>query len=237
MGTLIALEGIHALKHAVRFVAMIMDVVTDDKEQALANADLLAPELRPLIERRARVVSTAEFRSLSGQPVPTHVIAYAKRPDWDLDEALPQANRPTILLDDPRNSKNLGAVIRVAAATNAAGVLVHGPVDVCDPAAVRGAAGLQWAVPAVSSESLLTDLDPFRAQFKLVGLDADGTPFDPRSCPGPTIFAFGSERSGLSAAVRERCDQIVSLPMRPQVSSLNLATTVSAVMYLRIYAR
>jgi tRNA G18 (ribose-2'-O)-methylase SpoU len=66
-----------------------------------------------------------------------------------------------------------------------------------------------------------------------VGLDADGVPFDPRDHQGPTIFAFGSERSGLSEPVRALCDHIVSLPMEPHVSSLNLATSVSAVMYLR----
>ena len=71
----------------------------------------------------------------------------------------------------------------------------------------------------------------------LVGLDADGVRFDPSAIPGPVIFAFGSERTGLSEAVRSRCDEIVSLPMTPHVSSLNLATSVSAVMYLRMYAR
>jgi TrmH family RNA methyltransferase len=84
----------------------------------------------------------------------------------------------------------------------------------------------------------MSELNEIRTHtpLTLVGLDAGGTPFDPRGFPGPTVFAFGSERSGLSAHVRANCDEIVSLPMKPEVSSLNLATSVSAVMYLRIYA-
>ena len=71
--------------------------------------------------------------------------------------------------------------------------------------------------------------------FTMVGLDAGGRPYDPREFAGPTIFVFGSERSGLSEAVRTRCDEIVSLPMAADVSSLNLATSVAAVMYLWMY--
>ena len=257
MSSLVVLEGLHALKHAVRFSATVTEILTDDLDKALATADIVAPELRPLLESRAEVVPAAEFRGRAVQPVPTHVVAYAQRPCYSLAQAMPTAERPTILLDDPRNSKNLGAVVRVGAASGAAGILVNSQSDLFGPMAVRGAAGLQWALPCVASPTLLGDLDDLLARpgrsgssraacepptapvgpVTFVGLDAGGVPFDPGSFPGPTIFAFGSERTGLSDEVRTRCDQIVSLPMRPHVSSLNLATSVSAVMYLRIYAK
>jgi len=247
---LVVLEGLHALKHAVRFSAVVTEILTDDLDKALTTADTVAPELRPVLESQARVVSRTDFRSLTAQPVHTHVVAYAVRPSYSLAQCLPTSDHPTILLDDPRNTKNLGAVVRVGAAAGAAGILANGGVDFFDPMAVRGAAGLQWALPCVSSPTLMKDLDHTchpdnpvilpqagsPQSFTLVGLDADGTPFDPAAFPGPVIFAFGSERTGLSNAVRTRCDQIVSLPMTPHVSSLNLATSVSAVMYLRIYA-
>ena len=275
MSDVVVLEGLHALKHAVRFSAEVVEILTDDLDKALATADTVAPELRPLLQSQARVVSRTEFRERTAQPVHTHVVAYAVRPCYSLEQCLPTAENPTILLDDPRNTKNLGAVVRVGAAAGASGILANGGVDFFDPMAVRGAAGLQWAVPCVSSPTLVEDLDRVSSptlvedldrtcppdkvrisetsarppsssvllpsagspqSFTLVGLDADGTPFDPAAFPGPVIFAFGSERTGLSADVRTRCDHIVSLPMAPHVSSLNLATSVSAVMYLRIYA-
>jgi len=254
MSDVVVLEGLHALKHALRFSADVCDILTDDLDKALTTADTVAPELRSVLESRAQVITQAEFRGLTKQPVPTHVVAYAVRPDYQLAQAMPTAERPAVLLDDPRNTKNLGAVVRVGAAAGASGILANGNVDFFDPMAVRGAAGLQWALPCVSSPRLMEDLGesasgdgsswpisarknrPHRLGFTLVGLDADGTPFDPGSFPGPVLFAFGSERTGLSDEVRTRCDQIVSLPMTPHVSSLNLATSVSAVLYLRIYA-
>ena len=278
MSDLVTLEGLHALKHAVRFGAEVTEIVTDDLDRVLGMADQVAPDLRLLLERRANVISSTRFRELTRQPVHTHLLAYATRPVWTLNQALPTPERPTILLDDPRNSKNLGAVVRVGAAAGAAGLLVNGEVDVCDPMAVRGAAGLQWALPWWASPDLLAELDEVRMEgqpsypptietiqcgvvpddgakprtesigreglshrdtaipYCLIGLDADGDPLDPNIAE-PVIFAFGSERTGLSEAVRTRCDAICSLPMAPHVSSLNLATAVSAVLYVTRYAR
>jgi TrmH family RNA methyltransferase len=45
------------------------------------------------------------------------------------------------------------------------------------------------------------------------------------------VLAFGSERSGLSEALLERADRRLALPMRPGISSLNLAAAVAAVLY------
>ncbi|MDR2929963.1 MAG: TrmH family RNA methyltransferase [Propionibacteriaceae bacterium] len=267
----VILEGLHALKHATRFNARVTAIMTDDLDKALAATENIDPTLGEMLRRSAQVVSRQEFRERVSQPVPTHVLAYAERPQWTLEQGLPTASRPTILLDDPRNSGNIGAVIRVGAACDAAGVLIRGSDDPFNPMTTRGAAGLQWAIPVWGSQTLLEQLPrsasrnigsdglagavdsvapagpasvtPVPAPSTtaapaplLVGLDADGELFDPSQFLGPTIFAFGSERVGLSAAVRDRCDRVVALPMRPHVSSLNLATCVAATLYLRQYA-
>jgi TrmH family RNA methyltransferase len=233
---LVILEGLHAVKHAHRFGATIVDLVTDQPERVLTLADQVAPDLRPLLESSARLVPTTSFNALTAQPVPTRLVGWARRPGWVLADALPTGHQATVLLDDPRNSKNVGAVIRVAAAAGAAGVLLNGASDGCDPMAVRGAAGLQWALPWWGSATLLGELDQAAPRLAMVGFDAAGGRFDPAGMPGPVILAFGSERSGLSDAVKDRCDHLVSLPMTPGVSSLNLATCVAAALYLRRYA-
>ena len=63
----------------------------------------------------------------------------------------------------------------------------------------------------------------------LIAVDPDG---DEELTPPPgAILAFGSERRGLSDDLVERADARVAIPMRPGVSSLNLATAVAAVLY------
>ncbi|HEY1458054.1 MAG TPA: TrmH family RNA methyltransferase, partial [Solirubrobacteraceae bacterium] len=64
-----------------------------------------------------------------------------------------------------------------------------------------------------------------------LALDPQGEPLRPELVPARALLAFGSERHGLSEELLARADACVSLPMRAGVSSLNLATSVAAVLY------
>lgn len=102
------------------------------------------------------------------------------------------------------------------------GVAVLGTLDPWHPAVVRGSAGLHYALPVLSCG--LADLTG-----PLVALDADGERLG--ELPDDAVLVVGSERAGLSPAVREAAGRVVALPMREGVSSLNLATAVSAALY------
>jgi TrmH family RNA methyltransferase len=65
----------------------------------------------------------------------------------------------------------------------------------------------------------------------LVALDPDGAPLGEAEVPERAVLAFGTERDGLTDALLARADARLALPMRPGVSSLNLATAVSGVLF------
>jgi len=132
---------------------------------------------------------------------------------------------PMIWLEDPAQFGNVGAVVRVAAAAGAAAVLTSGHLDPWDPAALRGSAGLHFALPVLR----LTHAPPKSAP--LIAIDPDGERLQIDRLPTNAILAFGSERKGLSPSLLDQADQRLSLPMSPKVSSLNLATAVAAVLY------
>jgi TrmH family RNA methyltransferase len=69
------------------------------------------------------------------------------------------------------------------------------------------------------------------ADRPLVAIDPDGDDLRPAELPPRSILAFGTERYGLSAALLERADIRLGIPMRKGVSSLNLATAVAAVLF------
>jgi TrmH family RNA methyltransferase len=78
--------------------------------------------------------------------------------------------------------------------------------------------------------------DPSRRP--LLALDPDGEPLDPAALPARAVLAFGTERHGLSRELLDSADARVSIPMRAGVSSLNLATSVAAVLFAwRLSAR
>jgi RNA methyltransferase, TrmH family len=130
-----------------------------------------------------------------------------------------------VLLEDPRHLGNLGACVRVAAAASAAGVLTTGRQNPWHPDALRGSAGLHFALPVARSGEVRTGDRP------LVALDPEGEPLGDADVPARAVLAFGTERDGLSDALLARADARLALPMRPGVSSLNLATAVSGVLF------
>ncbi|GGI08803.1 TrmH family RNA methyltransferase [Egicoccus halophilus] len=219
----VRLEGVHALKHAVRFGAEIEVVATPDRDELERLLTTLAPDVTLPV---APVdVDAATWATLVGRELPSPVLAVAVRPPV---AALPDLDRRgrLVVLEQPRHLGNLGAVVRVAAAADAAGVCVIGDADPWHPTAVRAAAGLQFALPACGRLDTLPELGR-----PLVALDPDGAALGPRTLPADAAVVLGTERGGLSAGLRRRADTTVRIPMRAGVSSLNLATAAAVVLY------
>jgi 23S rRNA (guanosine2251-2'-O)-methyltransferase len=102
------------------------------------------------------------------------------------------------------------------------------------PSAVRASAGALLHLPHARVANVARTLGRLQdAGFTVVGLDADapGTIYE-EACPdGPVALVIGSEDTGMSRLVRERCDVLVALPMRGRVGSLNAAASLAAAMY------
>lgn len=177
-----------------------------------------APDLAPL---GAETVSRVEFESIVGSHH-TRVGALAVRPQRTV---LDLGAGPVIALELPAHAGNLGAAIRVAAAAGCGGLVTVGGVDPWEPATVRGAAGLHWAVPVLT----VTHGQLAALGRPLVAVTPDGGPL--AGLPSDAVYLFGTERGGLSADARACAARSVAIPMRPGVSSLNLATSVAVLAY------
>jgi TrmH family RNA methyltransferase len=214
----VELSGFHAVKHVLRFAPALVTTVT---VSSVAEAERLCRQLAPDV--------TEALLALAQEGVvdhPTGVSGLARRPEPD-PSCLTRRSRPLVVLDGPRHPGNAGAAVRVAAAADASGVAVlpgaSAPLDPWHPAVVRGSAGLHYALPVLTLSSLDEVVGP------VVALDADGEPW--RGLPDDAALVVGSEREGVSERALARADVVVALPMRPGVSSLNLATAVSAALY------
>ncbi|HET7418702.1 MAG TPA: TrmH family RNA methyltransferase [Solirubrobacterales bacterium] len=223
---LTVVEGFHALKHALRFGAELVEAVAVDPPALEEMAAELAPDLEGQLADRVERVDRETLAELVPLVPHTGVAAIARRPAVDLAAALADpAPAPVVLLEDPRNMGNIGACIRVAAGAGAAAVVARGENDPWHADAVRGAAGLQFALPVARVDSLPQSDRP------LLAIDPEGEELAPGLVPPRAILAFGTERHGLSSEVFERAQGRVSIPMREGVSSLNLATSVAIVLF------
>jgi TrmH family RNA methyltransferase len=225
-GGLAVLEGFHALKHALRFGAQPLEAVSSDPDGLEQLAAELAPDLAGSLADLVTPVDAETLARMVPQAPRTGVIAIARRPAVDVTKALAdEGPSPVVLLEDPRTMGNMGACVRVAAAADAAGVLTTGSNDPWHPDALRGAAGLHFALPVAAIDALPPVDRP------LVAVDPEGDEADLRALSPRSVFAFGTERHGLSAGLLERADARLAIPMRAGVSSLNLATAVAAVLF------
>nr|WP_245997611.1 TrmH family RNA methyltransferase [Streptomyces armeniacus] len=223
----VLLDGFHALKHALRFGARVPLALTEDRPGALALAADLAPDLTATLDALLEPVPSGTLARLVPRPHPTGVAALAVRASGQAAALRADGPRtaPLVVLDDPRHLGNIGAVIRVAAGCGAAGVLTTGTVDPWHPNVLRAGAGLHFATAVERRTVAGLPAGP------LYALDPDGADLRTRTLPDDALLAFGSERRGLSPELRARADHIVALPMRPQVSSYNLATSVAITLY------
>ncbi len=225
--SLAVIEGAQALKHAQRFKADIQLYITCDIELLKSLLAELANDVKDSIIEHTTEVSENTFNKLSPQPHRTKVIALAKRRAYDISKI--DDKKPIILLEEPRDLENIGAVIRVSAAADVGAVIITGPIDIWHPAIIRGSAGLHWAIPVLGMDtaSVMKSVKDRR----VVSLDPTGKELAKTTIPINSVLIFGTERHGISSQLLTKSDQVVRLPMKTGVSSLNLATSVAATLY------
>ncbi|WP_234412552.1 TrmH family RNA methyltransferase [Nocardioides sediminis] len=179
-----------------------------------------------------RVVMAPELvAELSEKDEPAELLAIVALPADDLTRLDPAG--VTVVFDRPTQPGNIGTLARSADAFGASGLVVTGhAADPYDPRAVRASTGSLFALTVVRAPSHREVLDWARpAGVRVVGTDETGT-VDLRAADltGPVLVVVGNETTGMTAAWREACDELVSIPMAGSASSLNAAVAGSIVL-------
>jgi 23S rRNA (guanosine2251-2'-O)-methyltransferase len=140
-----------------------------------------------------------------------------------------------VVLDGITDPQNLGAAARAAEAAGAVVLVTRiKRAAAVTPAAVKASAGALLHLPHARVANIARALGRLKdAGFFVVGLDegAEATVYERPCPPGRVALVVGSEGEGLSRLTREACDELVRLPMRGRVASLNAAASLAAVLY------
>jgi 23S rRNA (guanosine2251-2'-O)-methyltransferase len=193
----------------------------------------------PLLE-----VSRSELDRMTGgvlhQGIGLQVPPFAYEPFDDLVAAASEQVSPLLVaLDGVTDPRNLGAVVRSAAAFGAHGVFMpERRAAGMTATAWRTSAGAAARIPVSQVTNLTRAIKACQEQgYMVVGLDADGEVelYDLEVAVGPLVVVVGSEGRGLSRLVGETCDLRVSIPMASEIESLN--ASVAAAVSLGEVAR
>ncbi len=152
----------------------------------------------------------------------------------DLDEILnKEGDLLLVLLDGLQDPHNLGSVIRVAECVGADAVVIPSRNSVVvNETVIRVAAGASAHMPVCKVGNLNTTIEKLKKKNVWVfGADMDGEPMYQTNLTGHVAIVIGAEGSGLSKLTRELCDQIVSIPMKGKVNSLNASVSAGILLY------
>ncbi len=230
-------EGRHAVRELLlagtRKVREVVFVGGLDASPILDDIRELAAEQRVPV----REVGRGAFDALSDTESAQGVLAEAAPlVEVDLDDVLRGTDVPfLVMVDGVTDPHNLGAIFRTADAAGVDAVLLprHRSVRV-SPTVTKTAAGAVEHVPIVSVQGVPAAIQLLqKAEVWVMGLDeaGDRSIFEVDLAREPLCLVLGAEGAGLSRLVRERCDQLVSIPMQGAVASLNVSAAGAVAMF------
>jgi TrmH family RNA methyltransferase len=231
--TLLLLDGLH-------LVADALDARLSIQHAIVAAGRAEQPDIRLLLERLARVgvelvrAGPPVMAAVSPVRSPSAIVATAVRPSFDEDRMYAGEEPLVVVACDVQEPGNVGAIVRVADAAGAAGLVAAGRC--ADPfgwKALRGSMGSALRLPIAIEPSVERAVSAVRRHgCRLVATaPRDGVPLFDSRLTGALALLVGGEGPGLAAPVLDAADLRLTIPMRPPVESLNAAVAAALVLY------
>jgi len=139
-----------------------------------------------------------------------------------------------VVLDGIEDPQNLGAIARSAEAAGAHGlVLAERHSAGISPGSLRASAGALLLLPVAVVPNVARCLEALKAEgVWIAGADVEGgKPYHEASLTGPLALVVGGEARGLHRLVRDRCDFLVTVPLKGKIDSLNASAAAAVVLF------
>ncbi len=237
------ISGRNPVSEAIRSGRPIDKILISKGEQSGAVVGILAKarDKKILIKE----VDRTKLDYISGGAHHQGIVALAAAKEYStVDEILQYAASKgespfIVVLDEIEDPHNLGAVIRTAECAGVHGVIIP----------KRRSAGLSYTVSKASAGAIeymrvarVTNIAACIDKLKengiwVYGADMNGTDYRQCDFGGACALVIGNEGKGISRLVREKCDVIVSLPMKGKINSLNASVAAGILMYSAMNGR
>lgn len=193
------------------------------------------PESLPVL-----VVEAALLREVVGFRFHRGCVAVMPRPrapslERALERLVDRGPRLVVVAEGLADPVNLGAIIRNARAFGADLVLHGGGADPWSRRAIRAAMGLGFSLPVLEPDDLAAAVERVRARLGARAVaavvDDDAVLLPAYSPPSRAVLLVGNEGAGLSASLRSIADDAVTIPLHPEVDSLNAAAATAVLLW------
>ncbi len=174
------------------------------------------------------------FATLAEKENPQGLLAVVRMRPASLEALTPVNFSWGVALISPQDPGNIGAILRTVDAVGASGLLLlEGGADPYHPQAVRASMGALFWRPVVQASFAEFTAWANKGGYAVVGTSAHAEKDyrEAASTPPPLILLLGSEQKGLSAEQMAVCTEVVRIPMKGRVTSLNLAVAAGVMLY------
>lgn len=231
------IAGRNPVSEAIRSSRPIDKILVARGEKSGAVVGILAKARDKKIP--IKEVDRTKLDYISGGAAHQGIIAFAAVKEYStveeiLEYAQSRGEAPFIIvLNEVEDPHNLGAIIRTAECAGAHGVIVP----------KRRSASLSYTVGKASAGAVeymrvarVTNIAKLIDELKekgvwVFGADMNGTDYTECDFSGACAIVIGNEGKGISRLVREKCDVIVSLPMKGKINSLNASVAAGILIY------
>ena len=238
------IEGRNAVTEALKSGRTIDKVylAAGDTDKALARLAAQAKDAGAVVVQ----VDRRKLNEMSPTGAHQGIIAAVAAHDYaTLDELLALAEErgePPLLVvcDELSDPHNLGAILRTAECAGAHGLIIPKRRSVGLTAVVaKTSAGAVEYLPVARVSNIAAAIEELKQRgVWIYGTAAEGsTPLHQADLKGPCAIVIGNEGSGMSRLVAERCDFLVSIPMKGRISSLNASAAAAVLLYEAVRQR
>ncbi len=237
------IAGRNAVSEAIRSGRPIDKILVARGDRSGAVVGILAKAREKQIPVKEADRTKLDF--LSGSAPHQGIVALAAAKEYctveDILAYAQERGEPPflVILDELEDPHNLGAIIRTAECTGVHGVIIP----------KRRSASLSYTVGKASAGAIeymrvarVTNIANLIDELKergvwIYGADMNGTDYLQCDMAGACAIVIGNEGKGIARLVREKCDAIVSLPMKGHINSLNASVAAGILMYHALKGR
>lgn len=214
------LEGYKAIKEAFDSGIVLEKIFVDKNKIAEYDfaKDILVETTEPVLKKLATTDSAPESVAIGIQKV------------YDIE--ILKNLKKVVLLENIKDLGNLGTIIRSSVAFGAEAIVLYGDsVDIYNPKCVRSSVGNLWKLPIFHIKDYAVLEQTFAKFQRIATLPRSNNLLKQFKIKTPAVILFGSEASGLSDELIEFSTNSVKIEMAKTVESLNLAASVSVILY------
>ncbi len=179
-------------------------------------------------------VTDRVFEQMSDTKTPQGVLALVTMKQYHIEDIKNIKNPYLMIVEDLQDPGNLGTIVRTAEGAGINGIIMSkNTVDIYNPKTIRSTMGSIYRLPLYKSEDIFATVNKIKDMgITVYAAHLKGEKsYSKYDYTLPTAFVVGNESKGISDELSDICDNLIKIPMKGQVESLNAAIAAAVLMY------